>query len=143
MPSSGPAEQSGQESACLEVTFLDARSGQHLLAALGGHPRTSQGRRRVGPERARRAGSAQPWRQVLDDPLAAPKGLDFKLPAERDGIVSHLSDVLAVNAAELARKLQLPISDVLGRLTALEMDGVVKRHQEGYVRALRRGKERA
>ncbi len=81
--------------------------------------------------------------EVLDDPLATPAGLGFKLPPERDGILFHLSDVLAVNASELARKLQLPISDVLGRLTALELDGVVKRHQEGYVRALRRGKERA
>jgi DNA processing protein len=81
--------------------------------------------------------------EVLDDPLATPKGLGFKLPAGRDGILSHLSDVLALNAAEIARKLQLPIAEVLGRLTALELDGAVKRHQGGYVRALRRGKERA
>ena len=67
----------------------------------------------------------------------------FRIPAERDGILSHLSDVLALNAAEIARKLQLPIADVLGRLTALELEGVVKRHQGGYVRALRRGKDRA
>ena len=84
-----------------------------------------------------------PGGEVLDDPLAAPPGLGFKLPAERDGILFHLSDVLAVNAAELARKLQLPISEVLGRLTSLELEGAVKRHQAGYVRALRRGKERA
>ena len=81
--------------------------------------------------------------EVLDDPLPPPSGLGFRLPQERDGILSHLSDVLAVNAAELARKLQLPVAEVLGRLTALELAGAVKMHQGGYVRALRRGKERA
>ena len=81
--------------------------------------------------------------EVLDDPLATPKHLGFKLPAERDGILSHLSDVLALNAAEIARKLQLPIAEVLGRLTALELSGAVRRHGGGYVKALRRGKERA
>lgn len=81
--------------------------------------------------------------EVLDDPLPPPRGLGFRLPPERDGILSHLSDVLALNAAELARKLQLPVAEVLGRLTALELSGAVKRHQGGYVRALRRGKERA
>jgi DNA processing protein len=82
-------------------------------------------------------------REVLDDPLEAPGRLGFKLPAARDGILSHLSDVLALNPAELARKLQLPVAEVLGRLTALELEGAVKRHPAGYVRALRRGKERA
>ena len=82
-------------------------------------------------------------REVLDDPLQAPKGLGFALPRERDGILSHLSDVLAMSAAEIAQKLQLPIAEVLGRLTALELDGTVRRHEGGYVRSLRRGKERA
>ncbi|HXN91041.1 MAG TPA: DNA-processing protein DprA, partial [Candidatus Sulfotelmatobacter sp.] len=59
--------------------------------------------------------------EVLDDPLAAPGRLGFKLPRERDGILSHLSDVLALSASEIARKLQLPIADVLGRLTSLEL----------------------
>ena len=81
--------------------------------------------------------------EVLDDPLKAPQSLGIRLRPERDGILSHLSDVLALNAAEIARKLQLPIAEVLGRLTALELDGAVRRHQGGYVRALRRGKERA
>ena len=81
--------------------------------------------------------------EVLDDPLRAPSSFGIKLPPHRDGILSHLSDVLALNAAEIARKLQLPVAEVLGRLTALELDGVVRRHQGGYVRALRRGKERA
>jgi DNA processing protein len=82
-------------------------------------------------------------REVLDDPLTTPKGLGFALPRERDGILSHLSDVLPLGAAEVARKLQLPIAEVLGRLTALELDGAVRRHEGGYLRALRRGKERA
>lgn len=82
-------------------------------------------------------------REVLDDPLATPDRFGFALPAERDGILSHLSDVLALSAADIARKLQLPVAEVLGRLTALELDGAVRRHQDGYLRSLRRGKQRA
>jgi DNA processing protein len=81
--------------------------------------------------------------EVLDDPLAIPNRLGFALLPQRDGIVAHLSDVLASSAADIARKLQLPVAEVLGRLTALELDGAVRRHGAGYVRALRRGKERA
>jgi DNA processing protein len=82
-------------------------------------------------------------REVLDDPLAVPKDLGVTLSPGRDGILSHLSDVLALNAAEIARKLQLPVAEVLGRLTALELDGAVRRHRDGYVRALRSDKKRA
>ncbi len=82
-------------------------------------------------------------REVLDDPLAAPERLGFELPAGRDGLLVHLSDVLTVSAAELARKLHLPVAEVVGRLTSLELDGAVRRHGAGYVRALRRAKERA
>jgi len=81
--------------------------------------------------------------EVLDDPLKPPEGLGVRLSPGRDGILSHLSDVLALNAAEIARKLQVPVAEVLGRLTALELDGAVRRHQDGYVRALRRDKKRA
>jgi len=81
--------------------------------------------------------------EVLDDPLKAPRRLGFELPANRDGLLIHLSDVLTVSAAELARKLHIPISEVLARLTSLELDGAVRRHGAGYVRALRRAKERA
>jgi DNA processing protein len=81
--------------------------------------------------------------EVLDDPLDAPERLRFALQPERDGIVAHLSDVLAMSAADIARKLQLPVSEVLGRLTALELDGAVRRQEAGYIRALRSGKERA
>lgn len=79
--------------------------------------------------------------EVLDDPLLPPERLRFALPPERDGLVAHLSDVLALSAADLARKLQLPVAEVLGRLTALELDGAVRRQEAGYVRALRRGKD--
>ncbi len=82
-------------------------------------------------------------KEVLDDPLATPPRLGFGLPPDRDGLLIHLSDVLAVSAAELARKLGLPVAEVLGRLTALELDGAVRRHDAGFVRALRRGKQRA
>jgi DNA processing protein len=82
-------------------------------------------------------------REVLDDPLGTPGRLGFELPGERDGILIHLSDVLAVSAAELARKLHLPVAEVIGRLTSLELDGAVRRHGAGYVKALRRAKERA
>ena len=81
--------------------------------------------------------------EVLDDPLATPKRLGFELLPERDGILGHLSDVLPMSAADIARKLQLPVSEVLGRMTALELDGAVRRLDAGYVRALRGGKERA
>ena len=79
--------------------------------------------------------------EVLDDPLAPPDRLRLALRPERDGIVAHLSDVLALSAADIARKLQLPVSEVLGRLTALELDGAVRRQEAGYIRALRRGKD--
>lgn len=81
--------------------------------------------------------------EVLDDPLGAPERLGFALRPERDGLLAHLSDVLPLSAAEVARKLQLPVSEVLGRLTALELDGAVRRQDAGYIRALRSGKERA
>src|ERR1700687_5501173 len=48
---------------------------------------------------------------VLDAPLAAPKDLRVALAAGRDGILPHLSDVLAMTAAEIARKLQLPVAE--------------------------------
>jgi DNA processing protein len=81
--------------------------------------------------------------EVLDDPLRAPGRLGFALQPERDGILAHLSDVLAFSAADIARKLQLPVAEVLGRLTALELDGAVRRHEGGYIRALRSGKQGA
>ena len=81
--------------------------------------------------------------EVLDDPLRAPKSVGFELGRSRDGLVMHLSDTLALSAAEIARKLQLPIAEVVGRLTSLELEGAVRRHGAGYVRSLRRGERRA
>ncbi|HXI96443.1 MAG TPA: DNA-processing protein DprA [Candidatus Acidoferrum sp.] len=81
--------------------------------------------------------------EVLDDPLAPPPRLGLARLPGGDGILSHLSDVLALTAAEIARKLQLPVAEVLARLTALELDGAVRRHHDGDVRALRKGEERA
>src|SRR5690242_6961371 len=45
--------------------------------------------------------------EVLDDPLEPPARVAIELRKERDGILSHLSDVLALSAAEIARKLDL------------------------------------
>src|SRR5207247_931975 len=44
--------------------------------------------------------------EVLDDPLRAPESLGIQLRPARDGIVSHLSDALALDGPEIARKLQ-------------------------------------
>jgi len=79
-------------------------------------------------------------REVLDDPLKPPGRTGFELGRAADGLVLHLSETMAVGAAELARKLQIPIADVVGRLTSLELEGAVRRHGSGYLRALRRRK---
>src|SRR2546422_3167323 len=97
----------------------------------------------LGPNSQRGPPCLGVGREVLDDPLGAPSRLGFELPEGRDGMLVHLSDVLTVSAAELARKLHLPVAEVLGRLTSLELDGAVRRHGTGYVRALGRDKERA
>ena len=82
-------------------------------------------------------------REILDDPLRPPERVGFQLARGRDGLLVHLSEAMAVDAAELARKVQLPVAEVVGRLTSLEMEGAVRRHAGGYVRALRRGEGRA
>jgi len=79
-------------------------------------------------------------REVLDDPLRPPKGAGFELGKARDGLLLHLSETMAVSASELPRRVQLPIAEVVGRLTSLELEGAVRRHGSGYLRALRRGK---
>lgn len=111
--------------------------------SVGRHGLLRDGAGLVENARDVRAALGQGGEVVLDDPLPAPDRLGFALRPERDGIVAHLSDVLALSAADIARKLQLPGSEVVGRLTALELDGAVRRHEAGYIRALRRGKERA
>jgi DNA processing protein len=79
-------------------------------------------------------------REVLDDPLKAPERVGFELGKARDSLVLHLSETMPMSAAELARKLQISIAEVVGRLTSLELEGAVRRHGSGYLRALRRGK---
>jgi len=81
--------------------------------------------------------------EVLDDPLRPPPGVGFEPARARDGLLIHLSEAMAVSAAELGRKVGLPVAEVLGRLTSLELEGAVRRHAGGYVRALRRGGGRA
>jgi DNA processing protein len=81
--------------------------------------------------------------EVLDDPLKPPSRVGFEPARARDGLLIHLSEAMAVNAAELARKVQLPVAEVVGRLTSLELEGAVRRHAGGYVKALRRRGGRA
>ncbi len=76
--------------------------------------------------------------EVLDDPLRPPDRLRLSPPPGRDGLVGHLTDTLPLSAADVARKLGLPFAEVLGRLTALELEGTVKRSGDGYVRLTRR-----
>ncbi|MGH7902528.1 MAG: DNA-processing protein DprA [Candidatus Dormibacteraceae bacterium] len=77
--------------------------------------------------------------EVLDDPLRPPPSLGLERPAGGDGILRHLSDTLPLGAAEVARHLGLPFSEVLARLTALELSDSVRRLGTGYVRLTRRG----
>ena len=76
--------------------------------------------------------------EVLDDPLRPSTRLQVSAPEGPDGLLRHLSDVLPLGAADLARKLELPFAEVLGRLTRLELEGVVNRYGPGYVRIRRR-----
>ena len=75
--------------------------------------------------------------EVLDDPLKPPAGLGVQPPAGRDALLKHLSDVLPVDPGALARKLGLPVAEVLSRLTALEMAGEARRRGSGFLRLTR------
>jgi DNA processing protein len=75
-------------------------------------------------------------REVLDDPLQPPARLGLRSDHGADGLTKHLSDSLPRTAAELARKLDLGFAEVLARLTALELEGRVRRRGDGYVRAI-------
>ena len=72
--------------------------------------------------------------EVLDDPLRPPASLGVAPPPGRDGMLVHLSEAVPVEAGALASRLGLPFPEVLRRLTALEMEGSVRRHGSGYVR---------
>jgi DNA processing protein len=71
---------------------------------------------------------------VLDDPLRPPDRLGLAAKPPGAGLLRHLPDGLAVEPGRLAAKLGLPVGEVLGRLSALEMDGRVQRRGCGYVR---------
>jgi DNA processing protein len=72
--------------------------------------------------------------EVLDDPLRPPPSLGVAAPNGEDGILRHLSDVLGMAPAELARRLALPLPEVIGRLARLELEGRVTRRGAGFVR---------
>jgi len=78
---------------------------------------------------------------VLDDPLAPPARLGLDRPAAggRDGLLRHLSDIRPADPGDLARRLGLAFSDVVARLTRLELDGTVRRTGAGYLRVHGRG----
>ena len=82
--------------------------------------------------------------EVLDDPLKPPASLGLEAPAGgRDGLLQHLSDALMTEPGTLARKLGLPLPEIMSRLTALEMAGAVGRRGAGYVRLAPGGISRA
>src|SRR5262249_44760137 len=78
---------------------------------------------------------------VLDDPLRPPDRLGIEPAGSggRDGLLVHLSDTLPVEPGDLARRLGLAFSDVVARLTRLELDGAVRRTGGGYLRVHGRG----
>jgi DNA processing protein len=83
---------------------------------------------------------------VLDDPLRPPDRLGLEAAGSaqgRDGLLRHLSDTLPVEPGDLARRLGLAFSDVVARLTRLELDGAVCRAGGGYLRVHGRGMRRA
>ncbi|MDR0359519.1 MAG: DNA-processing protein DprA [bacterium] len=72
---------------------------------------------------------------VLDDPLHPPAELGFEAPdGQLDGLVRHLPDGVSVDAGSLARRLDLPVSEVVARLTRLELSGHVRQTAAGYER---------
>ena len=78
-------------------------------------------------------------REILDDPLLPPARLGLTTARGGDGLLRHLSETLPRTAADLARHLGLGFAEALARLTALELDGHVRRRGDGFIRAI--GKE--
>lgn len=82
---------------------------------------------------------------VLDDPMAPPDRLRTVAPDDRaggDGLARHLPDGYPVQPGDLARRLGLPVSEVVARLTRLELEGEVERRGGGYLRVHGRGMTR-
>ena len=82
--------------------------------------------------------------EVLDDPLLPPASLGTQPPHQpgRDGMLRHLSDVLPIEPAQLARRLGLSFAEAMARLGKLELEGRVSRQGAGYVKVHRRGTTR-
>ncbi|MDQ6898569.1 MAG: DNA-processing protein DprA [Candidatus Dormibacteraeota bacterium] len=78
---------------------------------------------------------------VLDDPLLPPAVLGLERQSElgRDSLLPHLSDSLPAQVGHLAERLQLPLPEVIARLSRLELEGAVRRWAGGYVRVPRPG----
>jgi len=73
--------------------------------------------------------------EVLDDPLRPPPSLGLESPKTgRDALLGHLSDTLPIEPGTLARKLGIPLPEIMSRLTALEMAGAVRPRGAGFVR---------
>lgn len=85
---------------------------------------------------------------VLDDPLGPPGELGASgraalglvgWRAGADGLLRHLSDSYPVEPGGLARRLALPLAEVVARLSRLELEGEVVRRGAGYLKVPRRG----
>jgi DNA processing protein len=73
--------------------------------------------------------------EVLDDPLHPSAELVVDTTqGQLDGLLRHVPDGVSVDASALARRLELPISQVVVRLTRLELEGHVRRTASGYQR---------
>jgi predicted Rossmann fold nucleotide-binding protein DprA/Smf involved in DNA uptake len=71
---------------------------------------------------------------VLDDPMRPPGRLAVESSLPAKGLLRHLADGVATDPGRLAARLGLPVGDVLGRLSALEIEGSVRREGGGYVK---------
>jgi DNA processing protein len=82
--------------------------------------------------------------EVLDDPLQIPERLGIPENPEgpADPLLRHLGDALPSDPAVLARKLGLSFSELIARLTRLELEGRVVRRGAGYVKVHGRGTSR-
>jgi DNA processing protein len=76
-------------------------------------------------------------RVVQDDPMAPPEREDgdaASTPPAGDDLLRHLSDVYPLDPGVLARRLGLPLPEVVARLTRLELEGAARRGGGGYLR---------
>jgi DNA processing protein len=71
---------------------------------------------------------------VLDDPLRPPVRLGLEAQVPGVGLLRHLADGVVTEPGRLAARVGLPVGEVVGRLSELEMEGRVKREGGGYVK---------